>query len=117
MWLGVLVWAALCEAASVWWVEDPLYTGLGVLIGCLMALAAVWHMWKVLDTALDLGEGAQKYLMVRSWGRYLVFVLVFAALMLTKWADPLAAFAGLMGIKASAYLQPFVHKYQEKKRR
>lgn len=77
----------------------------------------IWHMWKVLDTALELGDGAQKYAVSKNLLRYAVVLVVFAVLMLTHFADPLAAFAGLMGMKASAYLQPFIRGYKEKKRR
>ena len=61
MWLGTFLWGCLCELVSVWWVKDRLYSGLGILIGMLLAMAGIWHMWKVLDTALDLGNDAQKY--------------------------------------------------------
>lgn len=61
MWLGTFLWGCLCELVSVWWVKDRLYSGLGILIGMLLAMAGIWHMWKVLDTALELGDGAQKY--------------------------------------------------------
>ena len=110
MWLGTFLWGCLCELVSVWWVKDRLYSGLGILIGML-------HMWKVLDTALELGDGAQKYVTSKNLLRYAVVLVVFAVLMLTHFADPLAAFAGLMGMKASAYLQPFIRGYKEKKRR
>lgn len=116
MWVGAFIWGVVCELASVWWVEDPLSVSLGILIGMLLAVSGIWHMWKMLDNALDRGAGAQKYLTIRNLLRFLVFVLVFAVLMLTKWANPLAAFAALMGIKVSAYLQPFVHNYREKRR-
>ena len=89
----------------------------GILIGMLLAMAGIWHMWKVLDTALELGDGAQKYATSKNLLRYAVVLVVFAVLMLTHFADPLAAFAGLMGMKASAYLQPFIRGYKEKKRR
>lgn len=82
-----------------------------------LAMAGIWHMWKVLDTALELGDGAQKYATSKNLLRYAVVLVVFAVLMLTHFADPLAAFAGLMGMKASAYLQPFIRGYKEKKRR
>ena len=52
MWLGTFLWGCLCELVSVWWVKDKLYSGLGILIGMLLAMAGIWHMWKVLDTAL-----------------------------------------------------------------
>ena len=64
-----------------------------------------------------LGDGAQKYATSKNLLRYAVVLVVFAVLMLTHFADPLAAFAGLMGMKASAYLQPFIRGYKEKKRR
>ena len=57
MWLGTFLWGCLCELVSVWWVKDRLYSGLGILIGMLLAMAGIWHMWKVLDTALELGNG------------------------------------------------------------
>ena len=117
MWLGTFLWGCLCELVSVWWVKDRLYSGLGILIGMLLAMAGIWHMWKVLDTALELGNDAQKYATSKNLLRYAVVLVVFAVLMLTHFADPLAAFAGLMGMKASAYLQPFIRGYKEKKRR
>ena len=112
MWLGTFLWGCLCELVSVWWVKDRLYSGLGILIGMLLAMAGIWHMWKVLDTALELGDGAQKYATSKNLLRYAVVLVVFAVLMLTHFADPLAAFAGLMGMKASAYLQPFIRGYK-----
>ena len=100
-------WQAVC-----WYVFESMR-----LIGMLLAMAGIWHMWKVLDTALELGDGAQKYATSKNLLRYAVVLVVFAVLMLTHFADPLAAFAGLMGMKASAYLQPFIRGYKEKKRR
>lgn len=116
LWIGIGIWGAVCELVTVWFVKDKMNCSLGILIGCLLAWAGVWHMWKVLDTALDLGDGAQKYLTVRSWIRYGVFVAVFGILMITGWANPLTAFLGLMGMKAAAYIQPVVHKFIEKRR-
>ena len=46
MWLGTFLWGCLCELVSVWWVKDRLYSGLGILIGMLLAMAGIWHMWK-----------------------------------------------------------------------
>ena len=44
MWLGTFLWGCLCELVSVWWVKDRLYSGLGILIGMLLAMAGIWHM-------------------------------------------------------------------------
>ena len=117
MWLGIGLWGLTAALIVPWFVKDVSGCLLGLLIGCLLACVCVWHMWKTLDTALDLGDGAQKYMTLRSLARYGVIVLAFAVLMVTDCANPLTAFAGLMGMKVSAYLQPSVHKYLEKRRR
>ena len=75
------------------------------------------HLQFWVERACKLGDGAQKYATSKNLLRYAVVLVVFAVLMLTHFADPLAAFAGLMGMKASAYLQPFIRGYKEKKRR
>ena len=116
MWIGILLWGILSEAVCVWFMKDKLAGSFGILIGGMLAAAGVYHMWKTIDQALELGEDAQKFLTVRSWMRYGIFVAVFAALMVTKIANPLTAFLGLMGMKMSAYLQPTVHKVLEKRR-
>ena len=116
MWIGIAVWGVACELATVWLVKDRLGCALGLFIGCILAAAGVYHMWSSIDTALDLGDGAQKFMTGRSWMRYGVFVAVFAVLMVTEFADPLTAFLGLMGMKISAYLQPVVHKLYNRRR-
>lgn len=116
MWIGICIWGVVCELITLWFAENRLYAGLGILIGCVLAAAGIWHMWSTIDRALDLGDGAQKFLTARSWIRYGVFVAVFAVLMVTEAAHPLTAFLGLMGMKISAYLQPMIHKVSEKRR-
>ena len=117
MWLGIGLWGIAAGIVILLFAKDTAGCLLGLLIGCLLACVCVWHMWRALDAALDLGDGAQKYMTVRSLARYGAIVPVFAVLAVTGFADPLAAFAGLVGMKASAYLQPFVHRYLEKRRR
>ena len=59
---------------------------------------------------LDRGGAAQGYIRKTAFIRYAVIVVVFAVVMLTRAANPLAVFLGIMGLKAAAYLQPFVHR-------
>ena len=115
MGIGIWIWGAGGELLTVWFVDDRLRCAVGLFLGCLLATAAAWHMWKTLDQALDMGEEAAKFVTVRSALRYGAFVLVFILLMVTDFANPLTAFLGLMGLKASAYLQPAIHKIMTKK--
>lgn len=116
MWMGICIWGIAAGLVAVCFVKDRIHFTAGLFAGCLLAAAGVWHMWTVLDRALDLGEGAQRYVTVRSLARYGVFVLVFVVLAVTRAADPLAAFLGLMGMKVAAYLQPLLHKMRRRRR-
>ena len=64
----------------------------------------------ILNIGLDLGDSASKYVLSQNMIRYGVIVVAFGVLCLLEIGSPLAAFAGIMGLKAGAYLQPFTHK-------
>ena len=60
---------------------------------------------------IDLDEGgAKKHMVIQNLVRYFVLIIFLVILMITDFANPLAAFLGLMGVKAGAYMQPFFHK-------
>jgi hypothetical protein len=80
----------------------------GVLVACFSAV----HMWKSLQKAFLCDE--KTAVRVMSGGyiiRYLVSAVYLALLLVTDAGYVLAGFAGIMALKAGAYLQPFVHKY------
>nr|WP_308627305.1 ATP synthase subunit I [uncultured Eisenbergiella sp.] len=110
LWTGILLWGIVCQLVPVWFVKDKAGYSLGLWLGILLAGASAFHMWWSLDRGLDRGGAAQGYIRKHAFIRYAVIVAVFAAVMLTGTFNPLAAFLGIMGLKAGAYLQPFVHK-------
>lgn len=82
-----------------------------------MAALAAYHMWRTLDRALDLEESAARVIQKNSILRYAVIVVVLGIIMVTEVCNPLAAFLGLMGLKVSAYLQPFTHRLRSSKKK
>lgn len=109
--IGIIVWGALCQLAGVWFVADKTGYSLGLWMGTLLAVAAGVHMWWSLDRALDFAQDmAVKLMMKHNIIRYVAIVAVMAGIMVSGFANPLAAFLGLMGLKVAAYLQPFTHK-------
>ena len=110
MWIGMLVWGILCQVIPVWFIEDRLGYSLGLWIGLLLAGASAYHMWWALDRGLDDEGSAQAYIRKLSLLRYAVILVVFGILMVTETANPLSAFLGVMGLKVSAFIQPFLHK-------
>lgn len=113
--VGILLWGIVCQATVVWLVSDKAGYSSGLWLGVLMALLAGIHMWWALDRSLDFAQdAAAKKLMIHSIVRYVVIVIAMALLMISGSANPLSAFLGLMGLKVSAYIQPFTHKLSSK---
>lgn len=111
MWLGTVLFGVVCQAGLVWFIKDKLGYSLGLWLGIVAALLTILHLSVSLDKALDLGEGgAKKHMVTQNLVRYFVLIIFLVVLMITDFANPLAAFLGLMGVKAGAYLQPVLHK-------
>lgn len=115
--IGILVYGILIEAVFIWLVKEKLYFTCGLWVGVLLAALAAFHMWKSLNTGVDLGEKASKYMISQNLVRYGVIVIAFGVLCIWDFGNPIAAFAGIMGLKAGAYLQPFTHKLRLKLQR
>ena len=111
MWAGSIVFGILCQVSVVWFVKDKAGYSMGLWLGIIASVLTLLHLSVSLNKALDLGEGgAKKHMVTQNLVRYFVLIVFLGSLMITDFANPLAAFLGLMGVKASAYLHPFMHK-------
>ena len=108
--IGILFYGILVEVIGICLVDDIVYFSIGLWYGIFLAFASAIHMWWGLNKALDLGLDAGKYAISQNLIRYGVIVVAFGALCFINVGNPIAAFAGIMGLKAGAYLQPFTHK-------
>ena len=116
--IGFIAMGFLFQITIVWFIKNKISFSLGLWIGVFLAVFLAWHMWKTIDEALDMGEaGAQKVMRKQSLLRYAIIIIVLAVLMCTEYANPLAAFLGVMTLKVAAYLQPVTHKAISKLRR
>ena len=111
MWAGTILFGVLCQVSVVWFLKDKSGYSLGLWLGILAALFTTLHLSITLDKALDLDEGsAKKHMVIQNLVRYFGLIIFLVILMITDFANPLAAFLGLMGVKAGAYMQPLFHK-------
>ena len=111
LFVGILFWGVICQAAGVWIVKDKPGYSIGLWIGIFLAALSGTHMWWALDRFLEYaGDAAVKLISRHNIIRYMVIVIVMALVMISGFANPLSAFLGLMGLKVAAYLQPFTHK-------
>ena len=108
--IGILFYGIIVEIAGICLLQNKIYFTIGLWFGILLAQAAALHMWWTLDQGVELGEQATKYILSQNMIRYGVIVVAFGVLCILDFGNPIAAFAGIMGLKAGAYLQPFTHK-------
>lgn len=108
---GIILFGVLWQIAGFLFVSDKTDYSIGLWIGVLTAILMAFHMAVTLNTVVERDvKGAQAAATRQNILRYLMVVLVLSVLMVTKIGNPLAAFAGIMGLKVSAYLQPFFLK-------
>lgn len=114
--LGIAAYGVVFEIILLIFSREITYS-LGLLIGVVLALAGAVHMWWSLNRGLDLPEKeAVKSLSAQNIIRYLILAAVLALLIGTKLANPIFTFAGYMGMKVSAYLNPLIHKLLTRRR-
>ena len=106
--LGIIVYGIVVELAGVWFVTDKLRYTTGLVIGIALAVGMAVNMAIVLRDAVEIygGEHAQAKIIAKSILRYVIVVM-----MKFNLGNLFTAFIGVLGLKISAYLQPFTHKF------
>ena len=110
--LGIVIYGIFVELAGVWFVADKLRYSTGLLIGISLAIGMAINIAVVIRDAVEIyGEdGAKNRVIIKSVLRYLIVVVVFFVMMKFNLGNLFTAFIGVLGLKVSAYLQPFTHK-------
>lgn len=110
--LGIILYGITVEFIGVWFVEDKLRYTTGLLIGILLACGMAVNIAVVLQDSVDTygASHAQAKIIAKSVLRYVVVVIVFFVMMKWNLGNLFTAFIGVLGLKVSAYLQPFIHK-------
>ena len=103
--VGILIFGAACQLVGVFLPIDGESYSIGLWMGILIAMVSAFHMWWSLDRALDLEERhAVKIMSTHNILRYFLIAVVFILIAISKIANPLSAFLGIMGLKVSAYM-------------
>ena len=112
--LGIFLFGILCQAILLVFSRRPDYS-IGLWIGVVLGIMGAIHMWWSLNRGLDRSEkDAVKTIGGQSIVRYFVLMVVVVLLAYSGFADPIFAFLGCMGMKVSAYMQPFIHRISSK---
>ena len=112
--LGIFLFGIVCQAVLLIFSHRPDYS-IGLWIGVALGITGAIHMWWALDRGLDMAEkDAVKTIGGQSLVRSFVLIVVVVLLAYSGFANPIFTFLGYMGMKVSAYLQPFIHRISSK---
>ncbi len=114
--LEIFLYGLLVQLTGVWFVENKLLYSTGLWIGIAAAMGMAIHMAVVILDTMDLAieKQAKVRTTVFSMLRYLVVVLLFVVVSYFRLGNVLTMFIGIMGLKAAAYFQPFMHRLLKK---
>ncbi len=109
---GILLYGLLLQFTGMWFMDDKLQYSTGLWIGIALAMGMAVNMAVVILDSVDVMASKGTAVRTGLWSvlRYVVAVGAFAAVWYFEAGNLLVMFLGLMGLKVSAYLQPFLHK-------
>ena len=110
MHIGILVYGLVCQIIGAFFVVRQLPYAIGLWSGIFGASVSAWHMYRILDQALDQGAEAEKIISRGYLLRYAIVVMALILVGVTKILNPLVVFLGYMSLKVTALIQPFTHK-------
>jgi hypothetical protein len=108
--IGIIVYGLIIQLTGVWFVADKIRYSSGLWIGIGCAIGMAIHLAMVIEEAVRYNDGNTKRLSVKSVLRYAVVVIIIFVMMYFKLGNLVTAFLGILGLKVSAYAQPFMHK-------
>lgn len=114
----ILCYGLLLQVALVFLKSCSLYAASGLWLGIMLAEFMLVYMYRVLAASMGGEPGAvEKYVQRHSVIRYVTVVAVYGIVIFAHLGNPLACFAGILGLKVAAYVQPSFHRMLMNKRR
>ena len=108
---GIAVFAFVCQITALFFPMEQFKFTIGFWSGIILAVFSSVHMLQSLNKAFCCDEKSAARLMAGGYVlRYLVIGIILVLLFLSDAGYPLACFLGVIGLKAGAYLQPFMHR-------
>lgn len=110
--LGILLYAVPFTIAGVFLLEHKLTFLAGLILGCILSACIAIHLYRSLDYCLSLDpESAEKAMKKKAMIRFFIMLSAMGiAFCFPKVIHPAGLITGMMGLKISAYFQPFIHR-------
>lgn len=109
---GILLYGIVIQFTGVWFVEEKWAYSIGLWYGIAIAIGMAIHMAVVIYDAVTFdGENhAKTRVAAKSVIRYVIVAILFGILVFFHLGNIFTTFIGLMSLKISAYLWPWLTK-------
>ena len=109
---GILLYGLVVQLIGVWFVDDKVAYTIGLWYGIAIAVGMGVNLAVVIYDAvtIDGTKNANGRVVAKSLLRYVVVAVLFFILGYFNFGNLYSAFLGVLGLKISAYLQPFLNK-------
>ena len=113
---GIILYGIIIQITGVWFVEDRVSYSIGLWYGITIARGMAINLAKVIfDSVTIYGEeNANRRIIMKSVMRYAVVVILFFILGYFQFGNLFMALIGGLGLKISAYMQPFLQRAANK---
>lgn len=113
---GIIGYGVVVQLAGVWFVSDKLGYSIGLWYGIAIAVWLAINIATVIFDSVVMGDSKQasRIIIAKSVLRYVVVVILFFLLGYFRFGNLFTAFAGGLGLKVSAYLQPLFGKISDR---
>lgn len=110
---GIIIYGVLIQAAGIWFAEDKVRYTTGLWAGIILAMGMAVNMAVVILDTVDAMAEKRYYRKAALYAvlRYLAVVFAFVVVWYFELGNVIVMFAGVMGLKIAAYLQPITHKF------
>lgn len=108
--LAILFYFIIASIPILGFTKDKFRTEMGLLLGCVMAIAMTWHMSYSVTKSLYLEKNHSAFLAFNSVGRLLVVACIIVLAAWTKFVDPIFIVVGMLSLKFGAYVEPQLEK-------
>lgn len=113
---GIVIYGIICQFIGMWFVDDKLGYSIGLWYGIAIAIGMAINLASVIYDSVTLGDtkGANRRIIAKSILRYVVVVVLFFILGCFQFGNLFSALLGVLGLKLSAYAQPFLGRAKNK---
>ena len=113
----ILLYGFVVLIVGIWFFEDKIKYAVGLSVGIVQAIFLSINMAACILDSLDVVDKKGKIVTsIKAILRYLIVVATTFAMCYMNWGYIGTWFAGIMGLKVSALLQPMIHRFMNKKK-